>query len=63
MPELDNRNNESELIFNKNKFNSYTGGINDNNYLKKFELGKELHNKNKVLNSLIYLPFSILHSK
>ena len=34
------------ISFNKNKFNNYESGYNDNNYLKLFEIGKKLHEKN-----------------
>ena len=34
------------ISFNKNKFNNFENGINDNNYLKLFKIGKELNKKN-----------------
>ena len=34
------------ISFNKNKFNNYETGINNNKYLKQFEIGKKLHQQN-----------------
>ena len=39
------------ISFNKNKFNNYENGINDNNYLKQFNIGKELHKKNDEIDT------------
>ena len=39
------------IAFNKNNFNNFAGGINDNNYLKQFNLGKELHKKNPEIDT------------
>ena len=39
------------IFFNKNKFNNYEGGINDNNYLKQFKIGKELNNKDPEIDT------------
>ena len=33
------------IFFNKNKFNNFATGFNENNYLKKFKMGKELYEK------------------
>ena len=47
------------IFFNKNKFDNYEGGINQNDYKIKFDIGKELHyNNNKIdtfnFNNTIY---------
>ena len=39
------------IAFNKNRFNKFDGGINDNNYLKKFQIGKELHRKDHEIDT------------
>ena len=39
------------IFFNKNKFNNYDSGFNNNEYKKKFEIGKELYNKNNELDT------------
>ena len=52
------------IVFNKNRFNNYENGKNKNEYKKKFEIGKELHNKNKDIdtfnsNSSVYKDICI----
>ena len=39
------------IFFNKNKYNNYDSGYNNNEYKKKFEIGKELNKKNKELDT------------
>ena len=39
------------ICFNKNKFNNYEDGINNNNYLKQFKIGKILHDKNSEIDT------------
>ena len=39
------------IFFNKNKFNNFLEGKNDNEYLKKFLIGKELHEKNPEIDT------------
>ena len=39
------------ITFNKNNFNHFSRGINDNSYLRKFEIGKELHQKNQEIDT------------
>ena len=52
------------LVFNKNRYNNYEGGINKNEYKKRFEIGKELHDKNREIdsfnvNNMIYKEFCL----
>ena len=39
------------IVSNKNKFNNYESGVNDNDYLKKFNIGKLLHNKDPEIDT------------
>ena len=39
------------IVSNKNNFNNYISGINDNDYLKKFNMGKLLHEKNPEIDT------------
>ena len=39
------------IFFNKNKFNNFEDGINDNTYLKQFKIGKELNEKNPEIDT------------
>ena len=39
------------IFFNKNKFNNFQEGFNDNNYLKQFKIGKELNAKDPEIDT------------
>ena len=39
------------IFYNKNKFNNYISGQNENNYLKQFMIGKDLHSKNSEIDT------------
>ena len=39
------------IVFNKNKYNNYESGFNNNEYKKKFEIGKELYKKNNEVDT------------
>ena len=39
------------IFFNKNKFNNFEDGFNDNNYLKQFKIGKELNAKDPEIDT------------
>ena len=39
------------IVSNKNNFNNYESGVNDNDYLKKFNIGKLLHNKDPEIDT------------
>ena len=39
------------ISFNKNRFNQFVGGINQNDYMKKFEIGKQLHKENSEIDT------------
>ena len=39
------------IFFNKNRFNNFAGGINANDYIKKFQIGKELHAKDAEIDT------------
>ena len=39
------------IVFNKNRYNNYESGFNDNEYKKKFDIGKKLHLKDNELDT------------
>ena len=39
------------IFYNKNKYDNYQLGINNNHYLKQFMIGKELHSKNEEIDT------------
>ena len=42
------------IFFNKNNFNNYKEGVNQNNYKEKFDIGKDLYNKNNKIDTFNY---------